>query len=211
MLLRNIQYTIRRGQDMITDIKVQNANLGGTIPRKSKTTEDISSLIEGLKLQNEKALQTLMRIYKKQIYNYLYLLLKDRETAEELAQDTFVKAYFKAYTLKTNNIRPWLYKIATNLARTEWRKNKIKKHLPLPESYKELFSFEPKYEEELFASELINTLEQKYRIPFLLKNMGNFSYEDIALILKKPLGTVKSLVFRAKNQLKNTYYHESRQ
>jgi RNA polymerase sigma-70 factor (ECF subfamily) len=194
---------------MITEIKSENLAAVESIPYKAKSSSYISNLIDSLKSGNEKALQALMKLYKKKIYSYLYLLLKDRETAEELAQDTFVKAYFKANTLKTNNIRPWLYKIATNLARTEWRKNKISKHHSLPDSYRELFTFEPDYEAELLTSELINSLEDKYRIPFLLKNMDNFSYEDIAIILKKPLGTVKSLVFRAKSKLKTIYRNET--
>jgi len=170
-----------------------------------ETDQRRATLIEGLKNRDENALQQLMHLYKNKIFNYLYLLLKDRETAEELTQDTFVKAYFKAHTLKTHNINPWLYKIATNLARSQWRKNRIKTFVPLPDSHREVFSFFPRFEEELVTRETIDRIPEKYRIPFILKTLRDFSYEDISQILNKPVGTVKSLVFRAKAKIRKEY------
>ena len=62
----------------------------------------MKDLINSLKRQEEAALKEVMSLYKKQIYNYLNLMLGNRELAEELTQDTFVKVYFKAKTLKTD-------------------------------------------------------------------------------------------------------------
>ena len=63
----------------------------------------MDDLIAKLKDGDEAAFKEVMAMYKKPIYNYLNLLLGNRQQAEELTQDTFVKVYFKARTLKTDN------------------------------------------------------------------------------------------------------------
>ena len=63
----------------------------------------MDDLIAKLKDGNEAAFKEVMAMYKKPIYNYLNMLLGNRQSAEELTQDTFVKVYFKARTLKTDN------------------------------------------------------------------------------------------------------------
>lgn len=82
----------------------------------------MTELINKLKQKDEWALKEVMRMYKGQIFNYLLLMLGNREQAEELTQDTFVRVYFKAGSLKTENLKAWIYKIATNLALSEFRK-----------------------------------------------------------------------------------------
>ena len=90
----------------------------------------MDDLIKQLKAGNEAALKEVMTMYKKPIYNYLNMLLGNRQLAEELTQDTFVKVYFKAHMLKTDHLlacKAWIYTIATNLARSEFRKKRLKK------------------------------------------------------------------------------------
>jgi RNA polymerase sigma-70 factor (ECF subfamily) len=93
----------------------------------------MNDLIKLLKAGDEAALKELMSMYKKPIYNYLNMLLGNRQLAEELTQDTFVRVYFKAHTLKTDHpqaCKAWIYTIATNLARSEFRKNKFPANFP---------------------------------------------------------------------------------
>ena len=128
--------------------------------------------------------------------------MKDSQTAEELTQDTFVNVYFKAHTLKTSNLKSWIYTIATNLARNEFRKKKIKYFFSLSDINELNFSYNPSFENEYLIEQLMATLSEKYRIPLVLKEIKSFSFEEIAEILKKPVGTVKTLVFRGKGQLR---------
>ncbi len=166
-------------------------------------------LIKRLKSRNEAALEEVMTMYKKPIYNYLNLLLGNRQLAEELTQDTFVKVYFKAHTLKTDHpqaFKAWIYKIATNLARSEFRKKRLKKILSLSDIQARHISHDPDFEGRVIFEQMLTHIPEKWRAPLVMKEMDNFSFAEIAQILNKPVGTVKSLVFRGKEHMKKNYH-----
>lgn len=165
----------------------------------------MKELIERLKKKEEAALQEVMKMFKHQVFNYLHLMLGNREIAEELTQDTFVKVYFKADSLETEYLKAWIFKIATNLARSEFRKRKIKKLLSLSDINEVHCSYEPRMENEITIEQMLSSLPEKYRIPVIMKDIDEFSFEEMATILKKPVGTVKSLVFRGHQQMKNLH------
>ncbi|UCH94156.1 MAG: RNA polymerase sigma factor [Candidatus Aminicenantes bacterium] len=162
----------------------------------------MKDLIEGLKKKDEAALKEVMSMYKNQVFNYLNLMLGDKELAEELTQDAFVKVYFKAGSLRTDNLKAWIYKIATNLARSEFRKRKIKHFLSISEVNDAQVSYEPSQGGDIVVEQMLSVLPEKYRIPIIMKELNGFSFEEMADILKKPVGTVKSLVFRGRQQMK---------
>ena len=171
----------------------------------------MNDLITLLKAGNESALKEVMAMYKKPIYNYLNMLLGNRQLAEELTQDTFVKVYFKAHTLKTDHpqaCKAWIYTIATNLARSEFRKKRLKKVLSLTDVNDRQVSHNPDFEGKMILAQMVTHIPEKWRVPLVMKEMDNFSFDEIAQILNKPLGTVKSMVFRGKEFLKKQY-HES--
>ena len=166
-------------------------------------------LIKQLKSRDEAALKEVMTMYKYPIYNYLNLMLGDRQLAEELTQDTFVKVYFKAHTLKTDHpqaCKAWIYTIATNLARSEFRKKRLKKILSLGDVNARQVSIDPDIEGRMVLEQLLTHIPEKWRAPLVMKEMDNFSFAEIAQILNKPVGTVKSLVFRGKEYLKKQYH-----
>ncbi len=165
-------------------------------------------MIERLKKKDEAALKEVMTMFKHQVFNYLNLMLGNSELAEELTQDTFVKVYFKAGSMKTEFLKAWIFKIATNLARSELRKRKIKKLLSLSDINDIHYSYEPNMENEIALDQMLSALPEKYRIPVIMKDIDEFSFEEMAAILKKPVGTVKSLVFRGHQQMKNQYGHQ---
>jgi RNA polymerase sigma-70 factor (ECF subfamily) len=132
-------------------------------------------------------------------------MLGDRHIAEELTQDTFVKVYFKAGTLKTENLKAWIYTIATNLARSEFRKRKFKQILSLDAVNDCHVSTETNMEDKIALEQMLASLPEKNRTPLIMKEIQNFTFEEIAAILNKPVGTVKSLVFRGHEQLKNKF------
>lgn len=166
-------------------------------------------IIEGLKKKDKLAFKRVMDQYKNKIYNYLRLMLNNEQTAEELTQDTFVKVYFKAHTLKTENLKAWIYTIATNLARSEFRKKKVKALFSLSDIQEINFSYNPSYEDEMVIKQLLAALPEKYRVPIIMKEFTSFSFEEISDILNKPVGTVKTLVFRGKLQLKKNMKENS--
>ncbi len=160
------------------------------------------NVIERLKKKDEAALKEVMAMYKNQILNYLSLMLGDRDKAEELTQDTFVIVYFKAGSLRTDNLKSWIYTIATNLARSEFRKRKIKKIFSLSEVSDSYVKVDPTQGKELMLEQMLSVLPEKYRIPVVMKQIDNFTFEEMSEILDKPIGTVKSMVFRGLEQLR---------
>jgi len=171
----------------------------------------MDELLARLKQQEKEAFDEVMRMYKKPIFNYLRQLTGNREIAEELAQDTFVKVYFKAPGLKAVDMgmfRSWLYTIASNLARSEFRKQKVRRMFsisPVGDGREPTPVYEPTYESKLIVEEILAGIPEKYRIPLVMKEIDNFSFEEIAQILRKPIGTVKSLVFRGKQHIRAKY------
>lgn len=162
----------------------------------------MDDLIARLKNKEESALKEVMGMYKNQVFNYLNLMTGERALAEELTQDTFVKVFFKAGTLRTENLKSWIYTIATNLARSEFRKRRFKKLLSLADINERNISYEVFHGSEIVVEQMLSVLPEKYRIPIIMKELNDFSFEEMAEILKKPVGTVKSLVFRGRQQMK---------
>ena len=162
----------------------------------------MEELINGLKERDPAAFKKVMELFKNKIYNYLRLMVNDDQTAEELTQDTFVKVYFKAHTIRTGNLKAWIFAIATNLARSEFRKRKIKGMFSLSDVNEGHVSYLSSFEDEMMLEQLITALPEKYRVPVVMKEINSFSFEEISGILKKPVGTVKTLVFRGKNLLR---------
>ncbi|MEN8153303.1 MAG: sigma-70 family RNA polymerase sigma factor [Acidobacteriota bacterium] len=165
----------------------------------------MNELIEKLKAKDEWALREVMKMYKRPIFNYLFLMLGNREQAEEITQDTFVKVYFKAGSIRTENIKAWIYKIATNLALSEFRKRKIKNLFSLSDVSEANYSYDQNLGDNIIIEEALALLPEKYRIPLIMKEVDNFSFEEMSEILKKPVGTLKSLVFRGKEKVRSKF------
>jgi len=166
---------------------------------------DNTDLIARLKRKEDDALKEVMRMYKKPIFNFLNLMVGDREVAEELTQDTFVKVYFKAHSLQSDNLKSWIYAIAANLAKSEFRRRKLRSMFSLEEAHPRALSYTPSFENDIVVEQMMKQIPDKYRIPLVMKEVDNFSFEEIADILQKPMGTVKSLVFRGKEMLKKNF------
>lgn len=162
----------------------------------------MNELLEKFKKGDENAFKEVMSMYKSRIFNYLSVMMGNREVAEELTQDTFVKVYFKAKSLRTDNIKAWIYRIATNLAISEIRKRKIKGLFSLGDVNEINFSIMEKPGSEMELEETLLLIPEKYRVPLIMKEVDNFSFEEMSEILKKPVGTLKSLVFRGKERIK---------
>jgi len=163
----------------------------------------MKDLIAGLKARERSALERVMAMYKVKIYNYLRVMVGDPELAEELTQDTFVKVYFKAHTLRTDNLKAWIYTIATNLARNEFRRRRIRNWISLEDIGEATAAVNPEMENALTLQGLISRLPGKYRIPLVMKELDNFSFKEIAAMTGKPVGTVKTLVFRGKQRMRD--------
>jgi len=169
---------------------------------------DEQELIRRVQDGDEEAFGQIMGLYKDKIVNYLYQFSGDYQKAVELAQETFVRVYFKAG--KYRPIAPlssWIYTIASNLAKTDCRRSKKMATVSLediPNKYSSGTYYEDPADPGLVRNlrEALDELHPRYRVPVVLKDMEGFSQEEIARIIKRPVGTVKARISRGREQLR---------
>jgi RNA polymerase sigma-70 factor (ECF subfamily) len=170
---------------------------------------DEQELIRHVQEGDEVAFGELVSAYKDRIVNYLYQFTGDYQKAVELAQETFVRVYFKANQYKpVAPLSSWIYAIATNLAKTEVKKAHRMPTVSLDDisghrDREKVFSEDPA-DTGLVKNlrEALDSLNPRYRIPVILKDIEGFSQEEIAQILKKPVGTIKARISRGRSLLK---------
>ena len=174
----------------------------------NKVRMDEQVLVQRIQAGDELAFGEIVRMYKDKIVNYLWQLTGDYQKAVELSQETFMRVYFKA-----NKYRPiapfssWIYSIASNLAKTELKKTRRMLTVPL-DLVENRLSDSPNSADSADSDlskairKALNTLHPRYRVPVILKDIEGFSQEEIAQILKKPIGTIKARISRGRNYLK---------
>jgi RNA polymerase sigma-70 factor (ECF subfamily) len=159
---------------------------------------------------DEVAFEKIVSIYKHRIVNFLTQLTGDYQKAVELTQETFMRVYFKA-----NKYRPvaplssWIYTIASNLAKTELKKERKMTTVSIDDSEShvgEQIAAKDENQETYLIENLkkaLNSLHPRYRLPIILKDIEGFSQEEIAQILRRPVGTIKARISRGREHLKN--------
>jgi RNA polymerase sigma-70 factor (ECF subfamily) len=169
---------------------------------------DEHELIRRVQDGDERAFAEIMTLYKDRIVNYLYQFTGDYQKAVELSQETFIRVYFKADKYKPiAPLSSWIYTIASNLAKTDAKKSKRMTTVPIDDvvnHYAAGTYYEDPADPGLVRNlrEALETLHPRYRIPVVLKDVEGFSQEEIARIIKRPVGTVKARISRGREQLK---------
>lgn len=171
--------------------------------------------IEDFKKGNASAFESLLLKYKDRIYTLCRYLLENPHDADDAAQDTFVKAFqgLQRFT-PTASFYTWLYRIAVNTCLDQRRKASLRTDLfvadgtdfldtarsqsPSPES-----DYEMK-QALLSLQTSLNHLSEKLRVPLVLKEVEGLSYEEIAVVLDVSVGTVKSRISRAREEMGRT-------
>ena len=169
----------------------------------------------------EAAFRELVHRYERPVFALVYRMVRDREVAEDLAQDTFVKVlnHIDRYS-PDFKFSSWLFKIANNVAIDHLRRRQVdtvsldgNPHATTADAV-EASVLDPEAPqesplEELEARELgqaieraIGRLRPEYRACILLRHVEGRSYEEIATTLDLPLGTVKTYIHRARQALR---------
>jgi len=177
---------------------------------------DEQELMERVKKGDEAAFCELMSEYKDRIVNFLYQVTGDYQVAVDLAQETFIRVYFKAR--KYRPIAPvsaWIYSIASNLARTEKKRINRRATVSLEEITNDYSSGSYTVDHNdpglmQNVRQALKKLHPRYRIPVILKDVEGFSQEEIARLLKLPVGTVKARISRGREYLR-LYLEEGRE
>jgi len=171
--------------------------------------------IVDLTIQDQNVFLYIINRYEKPLYWYIKRISSCRdEEIEDILQDVFIKVYQNLNNYKPNlKFSSWIYRIARNLAIDYYRKNKkninsddtdewfldraMLKHIT------DDFNVDDNIDNKALAEKIksiLNKMDLKYREVMIYKYFEEKSYEEIADILKKPIGTVGTLINRAKKQ-----------
>jgi len=168
--------------------------------------------------------ERLVRVFQDRLFGFAFRLTGRREDAEEIAQDAFVRAYralgtYPAERIRAIALRAWLYRIALNVARNRFRR---KRHALVsidrggigadgsegraldvagdPEERPDRL-YQRKRERADLAT-LVGELPERYRAPIVLRYVEGLPVEEVASILKQPVGTAKSNLHRGVRALR---------
>lgn len=162
------------------------------------------------------------------LVNFIARFLGDPDAAEDLAQETFVRMFkaIKRYRSGTAKFSTWMYHIASNLCKNELRNRGRRGRFFVDNVITESSSGSESTEEDLIATapahgslqpgnqlerkerehavqNAISELPERYRLPLVLRDLQELSYEEISGTLTLPLGTTKSRINRARLMLKD--------
>jgi RNA polymerase sigma-70 factor (ECF subfamily) len=177
------------------------------------TVMDEKDLVRQSKEGDEEAFGVLVKKYKTKMYHLAYSLTQDAQVADDLAQEVFIKAYFALDKFRgKSEFGTWIYRIAVNHCRDFLRKKNRMTQIPLENIIGKISAQEdeilPEEKEQEEAQRrkvvhaAIQTLPDKYRVILSLRDIQDFSYNEIAKILVISPGTVDSRLHRARKMLR---------
>jgi len=158
----------------------------------------------------------LIESYGKDVYGFCYKLTRDKHQADDLYQETFLKATELCHKIdKSKNPKSFLIAIAANTWKNQWRKfgwrNRIAKMVEFQDDFdNESYMIDTTTPELVAISNEVYTmidrasasLNDKLKIPLYMYYNTGLSIEDIAYSLKIPTGTVKSRLYKARKMIK---------
>src|ERR1700749_1062191 len=168
----------------------------------------------------------LIRRYERPVFSLIFRMVRDRELAEDLAQDTFIKVLNHIDRYRPEfKLSSWLFKIANNVAIDHLRRRTLDtvsmdgaphaQSAPAIEATTiDVAGDQESALDELEAREMGSAIERaiaglrpEYRSCIMLRHVEGRSYEEIAATLDLPLGTVKTYIHRARHELRRALEH----
>jgi RNA polymerase sigma-70 factor, ECF subfamily len=190
--------------------------LGAPSVREQLRTLDDAAVVTAFLDGEERAFAELVERYQTRLLNFIYRTIGDREKAEDLVQEVFIRVYRHLHRFdRTKKFSTWIYTIASNLAKNELRnrsrnplvlfqtlmKNREADQRPLEwedNTYRPDDLFRKRHlKSQVDAA--VDQLPEHHRTVFVLREMEGKTYEEIAEITDTNLGTVKSRLNRARN------------
>ena len=185
--------------------------------RENTVDELINKRIDEVMKGNQDAFEEIVTLFQHRLYHVCYRMLSNKQEAEDIAQEAFVRAYINIHTFdQKRNFSTWLFRIATNLCIDRIRKKKpdyyLDANVPGTEGlnmYSQIAAAGELPEEEVERMETqeriqyeIGQLSDKYRSVIILRYIEELPLQEISDILELPLGTVKTRVHRGRAALR---------
>ena len=176
--------------------------------------EDLIVLVQQ---DNRRAFDEIVQRYKGRLYSFTLRMVKDPTLAEEMTQETLIRVYMHADKYREiAKFSTWIFTIATNLVRNKMRqKSRMPRFLSLnpvpdedekpvdpPDPHADPSAAVERQELGALIAEATAQIPEKYRIPFLLREVDQLTYEEIQQVTGLKLGTVRSRINRARNRFR---------
>ena len=156
----------------------------------------------------EQAIEQLYRLYYQPVLRHLERLVRQHESAEDLCQETFLRAFKHWDHLRdTTCVRNWLYRIATNTAVDYLRRQH---RISVTTLYEEtirttIAPVQAQWEDAEPVWEALRQVPAHYRLPLVLQTVGGYTLDDIATVLGCVPATIKTRVHRARKHFRQYY------
>jgi RNA polymerase sigma-70 factor (ECF subfamily) len=173
---------------------------------------DTETLIRRCQKGDRLAIEALIRRHQNYVYRLCYLVMRNQQDAEDMAQETFVRAFraLPRYEIRLGtSFEAWLYRISVNACRSRMRRRWYQA-LPWPEPAPEMVAeadqqpdrqaMQGEQRDRILAA--IDTLGEKHRLVVILRYYAGLSNEEIAQTLDIPSGTVRSRLHAARRRLR---------
>lgn len=162
---------------------------------------------------SEDAFAEIVNRYKKLIFTVVYRMMNDREEANDIAQEVFIKIYRSLDRYNPQyKFSTWSVKIATNLCLDILRKKKLNTvsvdemvQMPAHEETPEVSYLRAERKQQI--KDAIDSLPEKYKLPIVLFHERGLSYDEICKALDEPLSIVKNRLHRARHMLRGKLMH----
>ncbi len=169
------------------------------------------TIIQRAQKGDHDAFAALVDEHQRYVYNLALRVVKDENEALDLTQETFVRAWTALPNFKgQSQFRTWLYRIVTNLCYNRLPNlrrslndlgDDVMEDIPEPHFNSPVKEFDSN-ETRKHLHQAMENLDENYRLLITLRYQNELSYDEIASTLNLPLGTVKTGIFRAKEQLR---------
>ncbi len=188
---------------------------GTAASSRGRSADPDRTLVDEAIAGNLDAFETLVRRYQTRLVNYAMAIVRDTGEAEDVAQETFIKAYRSLGRFRgESSFKTWLYTIATNTARTSLERRGRRERVggqSLDDDTQTLSAGSvpsglPDPETTLVTRDAIDralaTLPDDLRVAVVLRDVEGLDYKEIATVTGAPIGTVESRIFRARQRLR---------
>lgn len=180
-------------------------------------TDDDAGLVRRCLAGDERAYGLIVERYQARIFSLAWRMVRQREDAEDLTQETFVRMFRAAARYDpTRPFAAWLFTIASRLCIDHIRRRRLplvslsmsdpgsteERQMDIEDPGLGPDEITSREEEERRTQDLIDSLPPHYRIVVMLRHQEDLSYDEIAAALEMPLGTVKARIHRARALLR---------
>ena len=167
---------------------------------------NVDNLVQLSREGDSAAFEILFSTFKSRLHNSLFKILRNFHETEDIVQQSFIRAWEKIETFKGNsNFYTWLYRIGFNLAITKINSSK---EVQIDDGFESTLNSSENIIEDFETKELSQQVQQllkqipeEQRTAYVLCEIDDKNYDEIALITNVPVGTVRSRIFRARKFL----------